>query len=224
MSKSQLFRRLSLALFVAVATLGVGSLAARAEGDVEFDVRVVRRAGHEVERAPTRVVLSRRRVLARLEAALEGLDRARELALPGRRHYVDHELVEELERTHDRLVRLQRHVADAPELVERVVVEEVVEVEPPLLAEPDFLAFLRQLRRAGFDDDRLILLDEVVREYAFTTSQVVEILGEFRFSKVDAAVVLYPVVVDPGRYVLVYDELTFPSDRRELKRRLDDLR
>lgn len=213
----------------------VGSMVVGSLSLVAGDARAQDTHSEEAAERPTtrrrgaapveRVLVSRRGYLDAFDSILVGLDRARALALDAPRRQVDHELVEEIERAHDRLVRLQRRLRRAPVVQPEppVIVEETVS---PLVAfaDPDFLAFLRQVKRAAFDDDRMLLLREVVKHRAFTTTQVIDVLDEVSFEKVEAAVLLYPNVVDPESFVRVYDELNFTSDRRELAERLERLR
>ncbi len=73
-----------------------------------------------------------------------------------------------------------------------------------------------------FGDKKLDILREAVRSHRFNVDQVIELLPMFTFSdeRVDAAVMLHPVVVDPEVWFRVYDHFDFDSDKEEVRKRL----
>jgi hypothetical protein len=85
-----------------------------------------------------------------------------------------------------------------------------------------FSNFLRRLRREGFDDDKLEFLAEFGRNGYFTSAQVAQIVDLMTFSEGEeqAAILLYPRVVDPENWYVVYDALTFTSSEDEVRRAL----
>lgn len=91
----------------------------------------------------------------------------------------------------------------------------------PVTNDAEFGMILGAVQRASFSDDKLHVLSSAARGRYFTTMQVAQVMGAFSFSsdKVDAASMLYPSVVDPQNWFLIYDHLTFSSDREELARR-----
>lgn len=93
----------------------------------------------------------------------------------------------------------------------------VVVIEP--VGEREFREFLRAIRRPHWDDDRLHVLRDVAKHHHFTSAQAAEIVRHgFRFEQLDAAVVLYPRLVDPDHVHRLYESLRWSSDRDELRR------
>lgn len=125
-------------------------------------------------------------------------------------------LVEErLDDMRREVLLLRREVLRAPEVVRerrRVIVP---------MEERAFELFVRDLRRAPFARDKVAIVEDVVVHAHFTSEQaeivvrVVEAWGQ-----VDAAVALYPRVVDPESFHRVVGALTFRSDREELRERI----
>ena len=70
----------------------------------------------------------------------------------------------------------------------------------------------------------LEFLQQPVSKNYFTANQASQIVETMRFAddEVDAAVMLYPRVVDPGNWYVVEQAISFESSRRELRRRLAD--
>ncbi len=61
-----------------------------------------------------------------------------------------------------------------------------------------------------------------VRGKHFEVSQVRELMGIFPFGseKIEAAVALAPLTVDTGNWYKVYGDLTFSTEKEELRRRV----
>jgi hypothetical protein len=101
-------------------------------------------------------------------------------------------------------------------------------VTPAVLAEPVRLtrAPLDQLKAAidseSFGDGKVAVLSASAAGNWFTTDQVIELLPLFAFSddRVDAAVVLYPKVLDPENWFRVYGAFDFDGDKDEVRSRL----
>ena len=77
------------------------------------------------------------------------------------------------------------------------------------------------IRSESFSDDKLAVLRDASRGRQFTSAQVRGLMDLFAFSddKVDAAVILYPKVVDQQNWYTVYGALTFSSDKDALRAR-----
>ena len=84
-----------------------------------------------------------------------------------------------------------------------------------------FASLLAAVDRTPFADEKLAVLGSISRGRSFTVYQVVQLVNEMPFAdtKVEAAVMLYPLVVDVQNWYLVYDTIPFSSSRDELRRR-----
>lgn len=86
-------------------------------------------------------------------------------------------------------------------------------------------AELRQIeqavKRESFSDEQMVVLRSAVRGRHFTSAQVLRMMSLFDFDddKVEAAVLLFPKVLDQHNWYTVYAGLTFGSDKAELRRR-----
>lgn len=115
-----------------------------------------------------------------------------------------------------RLLRREVEVAPAA-----APVPDVVEAPAPM-EDREFRSFLTSVRRASFADDRVALVGEQAKFAFFTSAQAAEVVAAIQsWGRVDAAFALHPRVVDPESFHLVYRELTFSSDREELRERIE---
>lgn len=177
---------------------------------------------------------------------LSGVLRAQEDAATGERIVVDRRpLLERVERLRDDLVVIERHLpgrrTDAHEAVDRMRGELValraslrdappapqapVGERRPVMAAEDFSTLRESFRSAAFTKPQIEVVRQTARHAWFTTSQVVELLGD-AFNddvRVEAAVLLYPRAVDPQRYHRVVDTMLFQSSKERLRERLRDL-
>jgi hypothetical protein len=84
---------------------------------------------------------------------------------------------------------------------------------------------LSQIRRAiaaeSFGDDQLAVLRAASQGRHFTSAQVLSLMEQFTFSdeRIDAAVLLYPQVLDQQNWYTVYSALSFSSDKSTLRSR-----
>jgi len=128
------------------------------------------------------------------------------------------ELLKRMARTDSALL----DAATAPRRGGTVVVHPPL--EPVLVAvSPDTLDDIRRaVQNRPFDDDRMAILKDATASRLFTAVQVKELVKLFSFSsgKVGAAVWLHARTIDPENFYVVYDALTFPSDRDELRDRI----
>lgn len=93
---------------------------------------------------------------------------------------------------------------------------------PQAMSEDDFRRISAALQPEWWDESRYELLVDVAQNRLFSSRQVARIMGLFSFgdSKVDAAAFLYDRVVDPQDFYTVYDQLTFRSEKEDLRRRI----
>jgi len=91
--------------------------------------------------------------------------------------------------------------------------------EEPMSPEA-FSALLRMLEKASFSDEKYSIVKEAASKNYFTSEQVLQILREFDFEddRLKVAKLLYPKVVDPENFFIVYDAFTFSSSKRELRK------
>ncbi len=97
----------------------------------------------------------------------------------------------------------------------------VVHQRGPVPASPsDYARVLQAIEGEWFDDGKLVLAKEVAKGRFFTVSQVLGIVELMTFSdaKVDIAVFLHRRTVDPENFYLVYQSMTFSSDKDKLRR------
>lgn len=130
---------------------------------------------------------------------------------------------ESLDAVSDAMKDADKLVAAAPE-VDAVV--DVVEVKEPKLVEMDagsFAALNSSIQNSSFDSDKVKAIGTAARSgNYFTCAQVVSLLAHLSFDsdKVEAAATLYPYVVDPKNWFMVFDTFTFDSSRDDLRSRL----
>lgn len=88
------------------------------------------------------------------------------------------------------------------------------------MSDDEFGRIRAALQREWWDDSRQRLLVDIARDRLFSTRQVAQVMGLFTFGdeKVTAAAALYPRVVDPQEFFAVYDQLTFRSEKDDLRR------
>lgn len=85
-----------------------------------------------------------------------------------------------------------------------------------------YQSLLSSMRNAGFDEHRRDLIIEAARRHTFTVAQVIGLMREcgFEETRIEVAVILYPVVVDQDNWFQVYDALSFGSSRQTLRERI----
>lgn len=76
-----------------------------------------------------------------------------------------------------------------------------------------------KIESEAFKDERMDRAKYVTKDYCFITDQVIEIMRAFSFedARLEIAKHLYHQTTDRQNYDLVVDELTFKSDRDELR-------
>lgn len=87
--------------------------------------------------------------------------------------------------------------------------------------EGDLSSLERAVSDAPFEADRLGVVRSAAAGCWFTTAQVIRLVRAVSFAdaRVEVAATLYPRVVDPERWYLVYDDIPFSSSREALRRR-----
>ena len=85
----------------------------------------------------------------------------------------------------------------------------------------DFRNLVRSIEHATFSDDKLMIIRSA-RLNNFTSDQVRDILRRLDFDseRIDAAVMLYPRVVDRSNWFIIYDTLDYASSRREIEHQI----
>jgi hypothetical protein len=93
------------------------------------------------------------------------------------------------------------------------------EPQPQTMPDESFSKFLQALRRETFDDEKLEFLAPVAHQSYFSSEQVRQILDKFLFdnNREEAAIILYPKVVDPVNWFVIYDTFTFSSNVNEIR-------
>ena len=92
---------------------------------------------------------------------------------------------------------------------------------PRVVSSSELTQIERSIDRESFSDDQLAVLRSASRGRHFTSSQVIRLMNGFSFDddKVEAAVILFPRVIDQQNWYTVYGGLTFSSDKTALRRR-----
>lgn len=93
---------------------------------------------------------------------------------------------------------------------------------PPVMAENRFRCFLGQLDNTAFSDDQMILVEQALSFYSFSTRQVMLIMQHFSFEddKLQVAKLAYNSTVDIQNYYMVNQMFSFSSSIDELNQYL----
>ncbi|NPB04660.1 MAG: DUF4476 domain-containing protein [Thermotogae bacterium] len=83
-----------------------------------------------------------------------------------------------------------------------------------------FGSLLVAIDSASFSEDRLTIIEEAAEHNFFTSEQVFTILKHLVYDdeRLKAAKILYPKVVDPENFYIVYRAFTYSSTREALKK------
>lgn len=78
------------------------------------------------------------------------------------------------------------------------------------------------VRVETFDRDKLEAIHRAARNGRFTTAEARQLAAQLTFDggKADALIALYPAVVDPHRFAMTLDILTFSSNRTKVAQTL----
>jgi len=90
----------------------------------------------------------------------------------------------------------------------------------PSMSQEAFSRFIRSVKSAPFDKDKLSIIDVGASNAAFNVDQVMNIVNQFSFTdgKIAAAKKLYPSVTDPENGFQLMDAVTFSSDKEKMKK------
>ncbi len=93
---------------------------------------------------------------------------------------------------------------------------------PPVISQRAFGQLMKMIKNNAFDKERLAYIAEAARDNAFTVRHTVKLMKAMSFesTRIEVAVVLYPVIVDMDNWFQVYKAFTFDSSRRKLQKRL----
>jgi hypothetical protein len=94
--------------------------------------------------------------------------------------------------------------------------------KPQAITSEQLALILKGIKAEPFDSGRLSFVDGLGKSRRYTSSQVKTILKEFVSDddRVKAAVLLFPQVIDPDNFLVVYDVFTFDSGRASLREKL----
>ncbi len=83
-----------------------------------------------------------------------------------------------------------------------------------------FMRLLAALEEASFSDEKYAIVKEAASKNYFKSEQVLKILKKFSFEsdRLKVAKLLYPRVVDPENFFVVYEAFTFSSSKEELRK------
>jgi hypothetical protein len=90
------------------------------------------------------------------------------------------------------------------------------------VSDSDFSVMSQRVAGAAYADEQLALVQELAAANYFTVSQVVALMKSCTYedTRIEAAVSLYPRIVDPENWYLVNDGFTYSSSKKTLRERL----
>lgn len=109
---------------------------------------------------------------------------------------------------------------------EHVVVHEYAQPEPEPqyypMADAQFSQLITQIHNEPFSEGKLGLVSLAAQYNYFSSAQVSSVVSALTFSsdKVEAAVMMHPMVLDPQAFYQVFAAFTFESSKREVRARL----
>lgn len=126
--------------------------------------------------------------------------------------------------TRERLeLLLSRAELAARDLQQQAIAQQQLAQKPRPVAMPpaDFARFLTALSGNSFDDGRLAIV-KTLGTARLTAAQGKEILKKFAFDKgrEDAAVFIYPLLVDPHLFSVTLEAMSFEKSRRDVMSRI----
>lgn len=144
---------------------------------------------------------------SRLDQVVADVHEARELA----RSIPDQALRERMELLLSR-AELSAHELQRP----------AVAAPPAAMSQGDLQTFLATLSRQSFDDGKLRVVKTLAPSARLTSEQAKQILAKFSFAKgrVEAAVLLHALIVDPHLFAVTLEALPFDSERRDVLKRI----
>lgn len=93
---------------------------------------------------------------------------------------------------------------------------------PMVMSQDDLQKFLAALKGQSFDDGKLRTVKTLAPRARLTSEQAKQILASFTFDKdrVEAALVLHRLLVDPQLFALALEAFTFDTDRKKVLSRI----
>ena len=93
---------------------------------------------------------------------------------------------------------------------------------PEPMAPAAFEALVKAIKSESFDSNKLRVVRDASQGNNFVISQITVVMDLFSFSsgKIDAAVAMWPRALDPQNSFMLYEKLTFSSDKEKLRRRI----
>jgi len=94
--------------------------------------------------------------------------------------------------------------------------------KPAPMTNDAFAALYAAVKHESFDSNKLTVVQQAAQANWFTASQIAAMMDAFSFGggKVDAAVAMWPHMVDPENSFAIYGRLTFQSDKDKLRKRV----
>ncbi len=141
------------------------------------------------------------------------------------------------------VIELHRPAPGAPRVEDRLdaMRRELLELREDLARAPDarrgplrivepmdgreFSLLIGSVRRVRFASDKVAVIGDAAANAYFSASQAADLVREVpSWGQVDAGRLLYPRVIDPQSFHLVYAAMTFSSDRDALRRLIEGRR
>ncbi|MFH1469623.1 MAG: DUF4476 domain-containing protein [Pseudomonadota bacterium] len=93
---------------------------------------------------------------------------------------------------------------------------------PSAMSPASFASLKAAIQLESFSDGKLRVLAEALRGRMLSVAQARELLPLYSFSsdRVEAAVTMYPALVDPQDFYQLYGSFDFDSDKEEVRKRL----
>jgi len=93
--------------------------------------------------------------------------------------------------------------------------------KPAPMTNDAFAALWNTVKQQSFDSNKLNVLKQAANANWFNSAQMASMMDLFSFGagKVDAAVAMWPHMVDPENLFVLYNKLTFSSDKDNLRKR-----
>lgn len=124
------------------------------------------------------------------------------------------------ERLSRSIARMEQRCEDMSRQLSRIRFNPPVAI--PIVSEPELAKFIEALRALSFDDKKATALKQYVPFQNFTCGQTVRLVKQFSFGdgQTQAAIMLYPRLVDPQNFYQVLAAMTFESDRDRVRKAL----
>lgn len=93
---------------------------------------------------------------------------------------------------------------------------------PAAIDSESFSSLIQSLHSATFDKNKISVLASTVNRIYFTSNQAAQIIRKMDFSagQADAAVMLYPRVLDKQNWHVIYNSVDFESTKETIRQRV----